>query len=537
MKNRIFIVAAILALLATACKKENPQNDLAVTPITISASYGVSNGAKVSYTEDGNSITATWDEDDQLYVVYNGHLNTLTLTEGAGTTTATFTGSIVGTPTATSPLFCYVRDANNPSAVTVSPTGEYTYASGAFLTQDGTLASAAKCNLFYGTTTYGNGSNISCTFTPNTSMMKLTVFAPDGVSAGAEATLTYKSGTTELAKATFTVGANGRNTIYLTVPAGEYTGEQTLVYHSGEANVTETLSDTQATFAAGQTYGRKVYFGSSIPDGAVDGMFTINASGDKVYFSKGNLQYTKSTSVWSFMENQYDMVETLNQNVGGDYTDQNVVSLFCYGTSGYNYNHGVTIYQPWSTITAYGQYCGSNLYDIEQADWGYNAIANGGNEENKWRTLTRDEWSYLFNTRTTSTVNNVANARYAKAQVAGVHGVILFPNNYTHPSGVNLPTGINEIGDTGWNGNNYTADNFERMEVNGAVFLPAAGYRLNSTIATTVGTELHYWTSYYSKDNNGAMAASVDISSGGLNPSGAAFRCSGLSVRLVRNVE
>lgn len=534
MKNRIFIVAAILGLLATACKKENPQNDLAVTPITISASYGVSDGAKVSYTEDGNTISATWEEGDQLYVVYNGHLNTLTLTEGAGTTTATFTGTVIGTPTAMSVLICYVRDANNPLAVEVSATGEYTYTSGIFLAQDGTLASAAKCNLFYGTTTYGNGSNISCTFTPNTSMMKLTVFAPDGVSAGAEATLTYKSGTTELAKATFTVGVNGRNTIYLTVPAGEYTGEQTLVYHSGEANVTETLSDTQACFAAGQTYTAS--FGSPIiPEGAIDGRFTINVSGDQVYFSQGNLQYNKTTTKWSFMEHQYDMVETLNQNVGVDYTDQNVVSLFCYGTSGCNY--GATIYQPWSTSTTYAQYCGSHLYDIEQADWGYNAIANGGNEENKWRTLTRNEWSYLFNTRTTSTVNNVANARYAKAQVAGVHGVILFPDNYTHPSGVNLPTGINEIGDTGWNGNNYTADNFERMEVNGAVFLPAAGYRLNSTIATTVGTELHYWTSYYSGDNNGSMAASVDISSGGLNPSGTAYLCSGLSVRLVRNVE
>lgn len=536
MKNRIFIVAAILALLATACKKENPQNDLAVTPITISASYGVNDDAKVSYTESGDTITAKWDTGDQLYVVYNGHLNTLTLTEGAGTTTATFTGTVIGTPTAMSVLICYVRDTNNPSAVEVSATGEYTYTSSVFLAQDGTLASAAKCNLFYGTTTYGNGSNISCTFTPNTSMMKLTVSAPDGVSAGAEATLTYKSGTTELAKASFTVGTNGINTIYLTVPAGEYTGTQAFVYQSGETNETRTLSDTQACFAAGQTYRKGVYFGISIPDGAINGMFTINnARGDKVYFSKGNLQYTKSTSVWSFMENQYDMVETLNQDVGGDYTYQNVVSLFCYGTSGYNY--GATVYQPWSTIPSYGQYCGFHLYDIEQADWGYNAIANGGNEENKWRTLTRDEWSYLFNTRTASTVNNVANARYAKAQVAGVHGVILFPDSYTHPNAVGLPTGINATGDAGWNGNNYTADDFELMEVNGAVFLPAAGYRLNSTIATTVGTELHYWTSCYSGDNNGAMAASVDISSGGLNPSGAAFRCSGLSVRLVRNVE
>ena len=35
-----------------------------------------------------------------------------------------------------------------------------------------------------------------------------------------------------------------------------------------------------------------------------------------------------------------------------------------------------------------------------QADWGYNAIANGGNQAGfSWRTPTNDEWGYLFNTR------------------------------------------------------------------------------------------------------------------------------------------
>lgn len=272
------------------------------------------------------------------------------------------------------------------------------------------------------------------------------------------------------------------------------------------------------------------------PVGSINGKYTINASGDKVYFSKGNLQYTKSTGVWSFMEHQYDIVETLNQWVGNDYAGQDVVSLFCYGTSGYNY--GATVYQPWSTTNRYADCCGSNLYDINQADWGYNAIANGGNKENSgWRTLTRNEWSYLFNTRTASTVNNVANARYAKAQVAGVHGVILFPDSYTHPNAVGLPTGINATGDAGWNGNNYTADDFELMEVNGAVFLPAAGYRLGDPRVYYVGSDLQYWTSYFSGNNNGSEAASVNISSSGLNPSGTAARSFGLSVRLVRNVQ
>lgn len=276
MKNRILLVAAILGLLATSCKKENenPQNDLTVTPITISTNYGENNGAKVSYTESGDVISATWDAGDQLYVVYNGHVNTLTLTDGAGTASATFTGSIIGTPTAMSVLICYVRDANNTSAVTVSPTGEYTYTSGTFLNQDGTLEGAAKCNLYYGTTTYGTGTDISCTFSPNTSMLKFTVLAPDGVTAGTEgATLTYKSGETEMAKATFTVDANGRNTVYMTIPAGNYSGEQTLVYTSGEVEQTETLSSTQANFVAGQTYDKSITY-SSDPGIPIDALGT-----------------------------------------------------------------------------------------------------------------------------------------------------------------------------------------------------------------------------------------------------------------------
>ena len=64
-------------------------------------------------------------------------------------------------------------------------------------------------------------------------------------------------------------------------------------------------------------------------------------------------------------------------------------------------------YQPWCTSTvssefyyAYGNYAYNLFAQTGQADWGYNAIANGGNLENLgWRTLTTDEWIYVFNTR------------------------------------------------------------------------------------------------------------------------------------------
>lgn len=533
MKNRIFLVAAILGLLTTACKKENPQNDLTVTPITISASYGVNDNTKVSYTESGDAITATWDAGDQLYVVYNGHVNTLTLSEGAGTASATFTGSVIGTPTAMSVLICYVRDANNPSAVEVSVTGEYTYTGGAFLAQDGTLASAAKCNLFYGTTTYGNGSNISCTFSPNTSMMKLTVFAPDGVSAGDDATLTYKSGITELAQATFTVGTNGINAIYLTVPAGEYTGTQTFVYHSGDANVTDTLSSTQACFAAGQTYSKRVKFGNAIPDGAIDGIFTINDGGDHVYFSQGNLQYNKTTNEWSFMEHQYDMVETDRQDVGDSYANQNIISLFGWGTSGNN--HGAECYQPWSTSITDRQYYAYsdaqyNLYDqTGQADWGYNTIANGSTLVS-WRTLTKPEFYYLLHERSTT-----SGIRWAKGRVNYVNGLILLPDTWT--ASIYTLNNTND-GTCDYNNNIITAEVWtSKFEANGAVFLPAAGWRSYSEAHNASNGQVagQYWTSTKYDNNNAYRVLFNDTSVSNTQQTSLtnANRYYGFSVRLV----
>ena len=191
-------------------------------------------------------------------------MNTLSLSGGAGTATATFTGTIQGTPTSNSILICYVRDANNSSVVTVNNNGEYTYASGTFTSQDGTLAGAAKCNLYYGTTTYGTGENISCTFSVNTSMLKFTVSAPDGVSVGSSATLTYMRNGTALAAASFNVGEDGENTIYMTVPAGQYTGAQRLRYTVNDSYVSYPLSATKATFTAGQTYSKNISFSSPL---------------------------------------------------------------------------------------------------------------------------------------------------------------------------------------------------------------------------------------------------------------------------------
>ena len=284
-KNIIF--SALLAMAAIglgACSSDNdiaepeqPVTDGVVrTPITITADYGDADGGttRTTYRESGNTISAKWQTGDQILVVFDGHVNTLELASGAGTTAATFSGTIIGTPTAQSLLSCYVRDANNPSALTVSG-NDIIYSDAAFLSQDGTLAGAAKCNIHTGSTTYGDGTDLRVVFTANTSMMKFTVDA-SGLTSG-EATLSYQTDGTTLASATFAVASNGKNTVYMTVPVGIYTGAQTLHYVSATNSIDETatLSDTQANFAAGQTYSKTIVVlnsatGSvSVPNGAI----------------------------------------------------------------------------------------------------------------------------------------------------------------------------------------------------------------------------------------------------------------------------
>ena len=259
----LYLASAIVAMLAISCNKEidNRQEEPVITNVSICASYAQDVDTRTIYSESGSVISATWQTGDQLLVVFDGKVNTFTLTDGLGTDSATFTGSIVGTPSASSVLTCYVRDANNAAALTASGTGALVYSDAAFLAQDGTLEGAARCNTHSGTTTFGDGSNLSVELSVNTSMLKFTVFAPNGVTGGTEgATLTYKSGATVLAKATFTVGTNGQNTIYLAVPAGKYSGEQTLVYKSGESEGSKMLSATHANFSAGQTYSKELNY-------------------------------------------------------------------------------------------------------------------------------------------------------------------------------------------------------------------------------------------------------------------------------------
>jgi hypothetical protein len=281
----------------------------------------------------------------------------------------------------------------------------------------------------------------------------------------------------------------------------------------------------------GLAYGDVLLFvaADEAPTGAINGKFTINDNGDQVYFAQGNLQYigSASTPYWKFAENQWDYLGT---TTGQNSSSQNVDrDLFGWGTSGWN--SGNTCYQPWDTYgtfgSSYGPVGGNNLTGTyANSDWGvYNPISNGGGQPDQWRTLNKDEWVYVFNTRTTE-----SGIRFAKANVNDVNGVILLPD-YWNSSYYELSE-TNNIA-ASFSSNILTASEWNILERIGAVFLPSAGNRFETSVKQA-GNKGYYWSS---TSVNATYAYGVYIDDTNLNPQDASHRTYGRSVRLVYVVE
>ena len=276
---------------------------------------------------------------------------------------------------------------------------------------------------------------------------------------------------------------NTAHDFYIYLPAGTYTG-LTLKISTSDGRVCTKGPATSEVVIVRSKYSTLTLGGDDLPftrpTGTKGGFFTINGDGDKVWFSQGNLQYYQGSHTWHFADYQYYFVGSDNSNIGSS-TYTGPIDLFGWSTGS----------KPTTHTTEYSDYCYENdAFD----DWGNNAISNGGNTANIWRTLTAAEWTYLFKTRTTSTNLSTDNARYVAAKVEGRNGVILFPDCYTHPSSIQTPSYINVGGSSGFGNNIYSSTQWAAMEAAGAVFLPAAGNRSGTTLSY-IGSYCQYWSS------------------------------------------
>ena len=249
--------------------------------------------------------------------------------------------------------------------------------------------------------------------------------------------------------------------------------------------------------------------------------FSVSDS-KQVTFSKGNLQYTQSTHTWSFASAQWEMIGTDNVTGGSVSYDPedgykkigilaDKVDLFGWSTSSTKF--GV------STSTAYYVYSGSFV------DWGTNKI--GSDAPNTWRTLTYNEWKYLLNTRP-----NASSLR-GVAQVNGVNGLILLPDNWTCPSGITFKSGFHSSYGVDYYAayQTFTVDQWSKFEAAGAVFLPAAGDRF-SDLVYHVQIYGRYWSATEG-DSDSAYCLYFYSNKASTNFNGRSY---GHSVRLVKDL-
>ena len=222
-------------------------------------------------------------------------------------------------------------------------------------------------------------------------------------------------------------------------------------------------------------------------------MFTVNGSNKKVIFSKANLRAVYNGTEWAWSigdlgEKQYDYVG--NAGANGHLTNT---------APWISENSGTIDLFGWSTNASFfgiNSSTDNSDYSGDFVDWG--TIPNltlpwyfSINLSQTWRTPTRDEWEWVLEYRSASTVNGTENARYAKARVASVNGLILFPDTYLHPSGVTLPEQINVNDEAS---DEYSAEEWEKMEKAGCIFLPASGARMGTSVFDP-GVAGYYWAS------------------------------------------
>lgn len=239
------------------------------------------------------------------------------------------------------------------------------------------------------------------------------------------------------------------------------------------------------------------------------GVFSVSVD-KQVTFSQGNLQYHPANDEWRFAENQTDYIGDANSNCSSTYNGW--LDLFGWSTSATNF--GV------STSTD-----SENDYSGSFVDWGTNKIGNDA--PNTWRTLTYDEWHYLRHIRT------YADDLVGVAQVNGVNGLIFLPDTWVCPKGITFKSGFHSSSGVGYYAayQTFTAAEWSKLESAGAVFLPAAGIRLGSSM-NYVQLYGHYLSATESNSYNSSylsfysFAAYMDFS----------YRYLGLSVRLVKDL-
>ena len=507
-----------LILSVTGCKKNVETISSAATEgvfITLDVD-GDNSGSKVIVNPTGhtdpNYATVTFENGDIIYVGNNGKY--CGYLEHNGTN---FAGTITPESTADYLHFYFMGNKgakSQPSSVSITDqTGKYpviSYAHSTKLYNSGTSSYTAKlqnyCAIVRFTTT-----NINVPITIEGMNNTVTV------NFGANNAATSTTGNPY----TFSKTGDGQITLH----AESNTDRWAILLPQGAVTTAMAYAEgyiSSSTISVPEINANTYHGGTGISVAMTELSFSVGAS-TKVFFAPGNLQAVyaaanTSTCTWQFAPTQYSFIgnNIANTAVRNNYViTAGTVDLFGWvGATSDLAEYGI------NNDNTYSNY-GSTANELIKSDWCVVANAANLGGHNDWHTPTYAEWNYLFNTRTN------AIQKYGMGQVNGVNGLILLPDTWTLPAGLSFTPGKKS-----YTTNSYTIANWQKMEKNGAVFLPAVGRRVtNGLHDTTYG---FYWSST-AYTSNGYYAYDIIFQSYDFTVT-YNYRSYGHSVRLVRTV-
>ena len=478
---------------------------------------------------NGHTLYTNWDNGDQVTVVKDGAVVspaplTADVSEG-NSAYATLTGTLTGTFSVGDELTLYYHSAD------IDYTG-----------QKGTLADVSTSKSFLtATSTVQQINQGSGAINNNSGHLVMSNAAYSPMQAYLEISFTDGDGT-PLAITQLDIWTSGGK-LLKTAPLG---GEKTYATEANplrvtpdaatdhfflalrdEAGTSNTIYFRATTAADIYTYSQESnlaiggYYYAASPKAMkhtslLPGEFSVSKK-KKVQFAVGNLQAVfaepGSSCTWQFAEHQWDYVGDVapnnTYNDGGSVSIPGTVDLFAWSTDDAGNYYGINR-NDWNTGDRDGNF----------KDWGNLPIANGGNTANSgWRTLTKDEWNYIFNERPD------AHSKYGSATVAGKYGLILLPDNYAGPA---IEAIIFD-----WDNNIISASEWIAYEMAGAVFLPSAGWLNGTTLMDP--TRGRYWSATADVNEKGAVSMSFSYTDYDVNSR--PWRDNALSVRLVKDVQ
>ena len=158
-------------------------------------------------------------------------------------------------------------------------------------------------------------------------------------------------------------------------------------------------------------------------------------------------------------------------------------------------DNGDVVYLSKFNLNQYGALMSSGWDYTSDATCFLNRAQYEAAAENGYPSLSKDEWTYLLKSRTASTVNGVANARFVKCTFQEKRGLLIFPDEFEWPASAGSAPDASAI-------NNATA-NYDTviyrayasvLTASGCVFLQADGY-VSGGILNNANVAGNYWTS------------------------------------------